>query len=84
MQEINMVISGIIRKKSEKYVRVSFQRNQDTAEYILPECKLDKSKGFNEKELGMLKDYLLGNKADIMEHAKKINPMKAMLGLKEK
>lgn len=83
MQEINMMVSGIIRKKGEKFVHVSFQRGKDMAEYILPECKLKMSQGFTEEELKQLLDYVKGSQADIMEHARKVNPMKAMLGLKE-
>ena len=78
-----MMVSGIIRKKGEKFVHVSFQRGEDMAEYILPECRLEKSQGFTKEELGQLLDYVKGNQADIMEHARKVNPMKAMLGLKD-
>lgn len=81
MQEINMMVSGIIRKKDQKYVHVSFQRGKDTAEFILPECSLKKSQGFNQEELEKLSDYVKGSQAEIMEQARKINPMKAMLGL---
>lgn len=78
-----MMVSGIIRKKEEKYVHVSFQRGKDTAEFILPECRLEKSQGFDKEELEKLSDYVKGSQAEIMEHARKINPMKAMLGLQE-
>ena len=83
MQEVNMMVSGIIRKKGEKFVHVSFQRGKDVAEYILPECRLEKSQGFTEEELNQLLLYVKGSQAEIMEHARKVNPMKAMLGLKE-
>lgn len=78
-----MLISGIIRKKGEKYVHVSFQRNQDMAEYVLPECRLEKSQGFGKSELEQLENYVKDNRAEIMEEARKVNPMKAMLGMKE-
>ena len=83
MQEVNMMVSGIIRKKGEKFVHVSIQRGQDEAEYIFPECRLEKSQGFTEEELNQLLIYVKGSQAEIMEHARKVNPMKAMLGLKE-
>lgn len=76
-----MMVSGIIRKKGEKYVHVSFQREKDVAEYILPECRLEKSQGFSEEELEQLKSYVENNRAEIMDRAGKINPMKAMLGM---
>lgn len=83
MEEVNMLISGIIRKKGEKFVRVSFQRNQDMAEYILPECRLDKSRGFSKEELKQLENYVKNDRTQIMEEARKVNPMKAMLGMNE-
>lgn len=83
MQEVNMIVSGVIRKKGEKYVRISFQRDKDMAEFILPGSKLDKSQGFDEGELKQLEFYVTSNQADIMEQARKVNPMKAMLGMTE-
>jgi len=79
MDEINMILSGIVKKDGRKIARVSFLRNKDFAEGILPDCEIVSSEGFDEDEIEQLKIYLKLNSEDLMSQAKKINPFRGMM-----
>lgn len=79
-EEIRMTYSGIITKKDQKIVHVSFERGKDFAECILPSAKVGKSSGFTEEELQLLSSYLLQNADDIMKKAAQVNPLRSWMG----
>lgn len=81
MDELQMMVSGRLKKDGRDIVRVSFFRNKDYADGILPDAIIEKSSGFEEKELAILEKYLRAHKEEIYAEAKGVNPMKNFLGL---
>lgn len=74
MEDVSLTYTGIMKKGDEKIVRVRFTRNgeKDFAEGIVPGGKIEKSKGFTEKELASLRFYLKANESEIYKKAKEI------------
>lgn len=81
MDSVNMLVSGIINKEDRRYVRVSFIRGKDVAEGIVPDGIVDHAEGFSDEEVFKLERYLRENCSEIMEQARKVNPIKNWLGL---
>lgn len=79
-EELRMTYSGVITKKNQKIVHVSFERGTDYAEGILPSGKIEKSSGFTDEETAQLSSYLLQNAADIMKKAEQVNPLRNWMG----
>lgn len=79
--EMQVLVSGMLRKEEKKFVRVSFLRGKDWAEGIVPDGIIEKSEGFTKEEIGKLEDYLAGEKAALLEHAKRVNPIRKMLDM---
>lgn len=77
-EEMQVLVSGIIRREDKKFVRVSFLRGQDWAEGIIPEGKIEQSEGFTKEEIDKLEDYLAGEKAALLEQARLVNPIRNM------
>lgn len=75
---MNIVFSGITTKGTEKRVCVSFSEDGRSAEGYVPECKIERNKGFTADEVRQMEAYLEENKRLIWEEAKKINPLRAM------
>ena len=81
-ESMKMTYSAILRDKSNrKIVRVTFERgmgeNVQTAEGILPDCKIQHQSGFSGEEIASLEAYMKENLNDIMDRAKVIsNPLK--------
>ncbi|MCI9144031.1 MAG: hypothetical protein HFH87_15680 [Lachnospiraceae bacterium] len=80
MDEMKMLVSGVVVKDGKKIVRVSFVRGRDYAEGILPEGFIEKSEGFSQEEVGKLETFLRSNRQDILKEAKEINPLRNWLG----
>lgn len=74
-------ISGILTKEGRKFARISFMREEEYAEFIVPDGVLDKRQGFTEEEITKLFRYVRENKDDILKQAKEVNPLKNWLGL---
>ncbi len=74
MDDVSLTYTGIMKQGTEKIVRVRFARNgdQDFAEGIIPGGKIEKSRGFSDKELASLSFYLKANEKDLYEKAKEI------------
>lgn len=74
---LTMTYSAIVTDKDQKkQVRVTFERKSDSAEAILPDCKITNQSGFTEEEIAQLELYLTMNKDDILSKAKVIsNPL---------
>ncbi len=80
--QLKMMISGRLKKDGKEIVRVSFFRDKDYADGILPDAVIEKSEGFSDAELVLLAEYLKQNRQEIYAQAKAIDPMKNWLGLK--
>ena len=81
MDEIQMMVSGRLKKDGREIVRVSFFRKDDYADGVLPDAVIEKTSGFEEKELAILEKYLRDHKDEIYAQARTVNPMKNFLGL---
>lgn len=79
--DINMLISGMIKKDGKSFTRVSFLRDKCWAEGIVPDGVIEKSEGFSEEELVQLKEYLVQEKDMILEQAKGVNPLRNLFGI---
>ena len=78
-EELKMTISGIVPKDGRKSVYVVFEDGKRKAEGYVPDCIITKNEGFEEDEVKMLELYLKQNQDMIREHAKLINPIKALM-----
>ncbi len=78
-EELKMTISGIVPREGRKSVYVVFEDGQRKAEGYVPDCIITQNEGFAEDEIKMLELYLKQNQDMIREHAKLINPIKALM-----
>lgn len=75
-EEMNVLVSGVLRHEGKTFVRVSFLRGKDWAEGIVPEGVIEKAEGFSEEEIGQLQAYLVGEKEMFIRQARGINPIR--------
>lgn len=80
-EEINMTVTTLLHKDGKDFARVSFLRENDWAEGIVPGGKIEQSEGFDRKEIRKLEAYLAGEEESILAQAKKINPIKNLFGM---
>lgn len=78
-QELKMTISGIVPKDGRRNIYVVFEDGKRKAEGSVPDCVIEKNEGFQEDEVKMLELYMKQNLDMIREHAKRINPIKALM-----
>lgn len=78
--EIRMSVSSMTRLGDKKGVYVLFADENSSAEFIVPDCKLINSNGFDEEELKQLKEYLENEQDYIFSLAKGIDPIRSFLG----
>ena len=78
MEDVSLTYTGILRQGKERVVKVRFARNgdKDFAEGVIPGGKIEKSKGFTEKELASLRFYLKANEKQLYEKAKEITGLR--------
>ncbi len=74
--DIRMLVTSMIHKGGKAFARVSFLRNKDWAEGIVPGGRIEKSEGFNEEEIEKLEAYLAGEQEMILQEAKGVNPIR--------
>ena len=79
MRQMNMLVSGLVGKGDKKRICVYFSDKDKYAEGSIPDCRITSSKGFTERELKEIEDYLFENKDQILEEARKVNPLKSFL-----
>lgn len=79
--EVNMTVTTLLHKDGKAFARVSFLRESDWAEGIVPGGKIEQSEGFSEEEIERLEAYLAGEEEAILAQAKKINPIKNLFGM---
>lgn len=78
MDDVSLTYTGILKQGNAKIVKVRFARNgeKDFAEGMIPGGKIEKSKGFSEKELASLRFYLKANEKQLYEKAKEITGLR--------
>lgn len=74
--DIRMLVTSMIHKDGKAFARVSFLRDGDWAEGIVPDDRIEKSEGFTKEEIEKLEAYLAGEEKMILEQAKGINPIR--------
>ena len=79
MEEVRLLVSGVVGKDGRKIIRVFFQRGEDCAEGILPEGMITLAKGFSEEELRGLETYLRTHQKEITIQAREVNPLRNWL-----
>ena len=78
--ELKMSVSTMIRTKDNKAVYVLFEDDHRSIEFALLEGNLVRNNGFSDDEITRLKEYVDNERDSIFEMAKKINPMRELLG----
>lgn len=81
MEEMKVMVSGVLHRKDKTFMRVSFLRGKDWAEGILPDCEIEKSEGFSQEEIDGLERYLAGEKDVFIRQARQINPIRNLFGI---
>lgn len=76
---MNVMVSGIATREGRKVAYVMFEDNGRSAEAIIPECSILSNKGFSDKELENLKDYMFENMEQLKRQAMDINPLRALM-----
>lgn len=80
--DINMLVTSMIHKEDgSSFARVSFLREEDWAEGIVPGGRIEKSEGFNEEEIEKLEAYLAGEEEMILQQAKGVNPLRNLFNM---
>lgn len=80
-EEIKMTVTTLLHKDGEAFARVSFLRQNDWAEGIVPGGKIEQSEGFSGEEIEKLEAYLTEEEEMILSQAKKINPIKNLFDM---
>lgn len=80
-EEVNMTVTILLHKDGKDFARVSFLREKDWAEGIVPGGKIEQSQGFSKEEIEKLEIYLAEEEESILAQAKKINPIKNLFGM---
>lgn len=82
-EEVTLIYSGVVRKQNQSLVSVRFERNgksgTDYAEGQVPECRIEKQRGFTADEIAQMEDYLREEKYSIIQEARKLNNIKNLL-----
>lgn len=79
--DIRMLVTSMIYKGEESFTRVSFLRDSDWAEGIVPGGKIEKSEGFSKEEIEKLEAYLAGEEEMILQQAKGVNPLRNLFDM---
>ena len=79
MEDVRLLVSGIVVKEGRKIVRVSFLRGEDCADGVLPDGLIVLSKGFSQEEVEKLETYLRMHRKEILEQARGVNPIRNWL-----
>lgn len=75
-EDIKMLVTSLIHKDGKAFARVSFLRDSDWAEGIVPGGRIEKAEGFSEEEIKKLEAYLAGEQEMILQEAKGVNPIR--------
>ena len=80
-QDVNILVSGVIRRDERTFARVIFMRGMDWAEGMVPDGTIGESEGFTQEEITQLEDYLAREKDMLIEQAKGVNPIRRLLDM---
>ncbi|MCH4191316.1 MAG: hypothetical protein LKF52_03325 [Butyrivibrio sp.] len=78
-QSVKLTYSSIVSAGGKPLVAITFERGSDVAEGIMPEGRIRSSSGFSEEEVHQLSAYLIQNKDQIMQEARKISSLNHLL-----
>ncbi len=79
MEELKMMVSGIVPKDGRPNIYVVFEDGERRAEGSVPDCIITTQIGFEEEEIKMLELYMKQNQDIIRDLAKDVNPIKALM-----
>ncbi len=77
--EMKINVSPVTRLGDKRVAYVLFTDKECNAEFIIPGGELLNSKGFDEKELAELKEYLDNEQDHLFSVAKELNPMRSFM-----
>ncbi|SEA93911.1 hypothetical protein SAMN02910384_02797 [Pseudobutyrivibrio sp. ACV-2] len=78
--ELNMSVSAICsNKEGKKYAYVTFSDGIRNAEGVIPECTINKNKGFADIEIQQLEKYMKENLAQLKKMAAGVDVFSAFL-----
>ena len=75
-EDIKMLVTSMIHKDGKAFARVSFLRDSDWAEGIVPGGRIEKAEGFSGEEIEKLEAYLTEEQEMILQEAKGVNPIR--------
>lgn len=75
-EDIRMLVTSMIHKDGKAFARVSFLRDSDWAEGVVPGGRIEKAEGFSGEEIEKLEAYLAGEEDMILQQAKGVNPIR--------
>lgn len=75
-EDIRMLVTSMIHKDGKAFARVSFLRDSDWAEGIVPGGRIEKAEGFSGEEIEKLEAYLAEEREMILQEAKGVNPIR--------
>ena len=75
-EDVRMLVTSMIHQDGKALARVSFLRDRDWAEGIVPGGRIEKSEGFSGEEIEKLEAYLAGEQEMILQQAKGVNPIR--------
>lgn len=77
--EMKINVSPVTRLGDKRVAYVLFTDKDCSAEFIIPGGELLNSKGFEEKELAEIKEYLDCEQDNLFQVAKELNPMRSFM-----
>lgn len=77
--EMKINVSPVTRLGDKRVAYVLFTDGDSGAEFIIPGGELLNSKGFDEKELVEMKEYLDNEQDHLFSVAKELNPMRSFM-----
>lgn len=77
--EIKINVSPVTRLGDKRVAYILFTDKNSSAEFIIPGGELLNSKGFDEKELAQLKEYVDNEQDYLFGLAKELNPMRSFM-----
>ena len=77
--EMKINVSPVTRLGDKRVAYVLFTDKSANAEFIIPGGDLINNKGFDEKELAEIKEYLKCEQDNLFQVAKELNPMRSFM-----
>lgn len=77
--EMKVNVSPVTRLGDKRVAYVLFTDQSSSAEFIIPGGALINNKGFDEKKLVEIRDYLECEQDNLFQVAKELNPMRSFM-----